>query len=64
MEKDVKIFFQVYYLPYFAPVAFYLFLKVKLELASGLLTQGTIKKVLQGVAPTVATEELASAILG
>jgi hypothetical protein len=50
-------------LPYFAPAAFYLFLKVKSELASSLLTQGTFKKSLQGVVPTIATEELAAAIL-
>jgi hypothetical protein len=29
---------------YFTPAAFYIFLKVKLELASYLLTQGTFKK--------------------
>jgi hypothetical protein len=31
-------------LPYFTPPAFYLFLKIKSELASCLLTQGTFKK--------------------
>jgi hypothetical protein len=31
-------------LPYFTPLAFYLSLKVKSELASYLLTQGTFKK--------------------
>jgi hypothetical protein len=31
-------------LPYFTPPAFYLFLKIKSELASRLLTQGTFKK--------------------
>jgi hypothetical protein len=46
VEKGVKIFSQLQYLPYFAPAAFYLFLKVKSELASFLLTQGTFKKSL------------------
>jgi hypothetical protein len=31
-------------LPYFTPPTFYLFLKIKSELASFLLTQGTFKK--------------------
>jgi hypothetical protein len=44
VEKGVKIFSQLHYLPYFAPAAFYLFLKVKSELASCLLTHGAFKK--------------------
>ncbi len=40
---------------YFTPSAFYILLKVKSELASCLLTQGTFKKSLQGVAPTIVT---------
>jgi hypothetical protein len=52
-------------LPYFAPAAFYLFLKVKSELASYLLTLGTFKKSVKGVAPTIILEELAAAtVLG
>jgi hypothetical protein len=43
VEKGVKMFSQLNYLPYFTPAAFYLFLKVKLELASCL---GTFKKSL------------------
>jgi hypothetical protein len=50
-------------LPYFTPATFFFFLKVKSELASCLLTQGTFKKKVQGVAPTFATEELAATIL-
>jgi hypothetical protein len=44
VEKVVKMFSQLHYSLYFAPAAFYLFLKVKSELASCLLTQGTFKK--------------------
>jgi hypothetical protein len=40
---------------YFTPAAFYIFLKVKSELASCLMTQG--------VAPTIATKELGPAVL-
>jgi hypothetical protein len=45
-EKGVKMFFQLHFLPYFTPATFYLFLKVKSELASCLLTQGNLKKSL------------------
>jgi hypothetical protein len=45
-EKGVTMFSQLHYLPYFAPAAFYLFMKVKSELASCLLTQGTFTKSL------------------
>ncbi len=38
---------------YFTPAAFYLLMKVKSELASCLMTKGTFKKSLQGVAPTI-----------
>jgi hypothetical protein len=44
--KGVNMFSQLHYSPYLAPVAFYLFLKVKSELASCSLTQGTFKKSL------------------
>jgi hypothetical protein len=47
-------------LPYFTSPAFYLFLK---ELASCLLTQGTFKKSVWGVALTIATGELADNVL-
>ncbi len=40
---------------YFVPAVFYPLLKVKLELASCLMTKGTFKKSLQGVAPTIVT---------
>jgi hypothetical protein len=50
-------------LPYFTPPAFYLFLKIKSELASFLLTQDTFKKTVYGVAPTIATGELAATVL-
>ncbi len=50
-------------LPYFPPATFNFFLKVKSELASCLLTQGTFKKKVQGVAPTIATEELTATVL-
>jgi hypothetical protein len=50
-------------LPYFTPEAFYFFPKVKPELASYLLAQGTFKKSTKGVAPTIATEELTAAVL-
>jgi hypothetical protein len=63
VEKGVKMFSQLHYLLYFAPAAFYLFLKVKSELASCVLTQGTFKKSLKGVAPTSVTEKLAAAVL-
>jgi hypothetical protein len=43
-EKGIKMFFQLHFSPYFTPATFYLFLKVKSELASCLLTQGTLKK--------------------
>jgi hypothetical protein len=46
-------------LPYFTPPAFYLSLKVKLELASYLLTQGTFKESEYGVTATKATGKLA-----
>jgi hypothetical protein len=62
--KGVNMFSHLHYLPYIAPAAFYLFLKVKSELASCLLTQGTFKKSLYGVAPTIVTEELAAVVLG
>ncbi len=51
MEKDVKIFFHVHYLPYFAPVAFYLFLKVKLELKKRLVDPGHHQEELAGGRP-------------
>jgi hypothetical protein len=57
------MFSQLHYSLYFAPAAFYLFLKVKSELASCLLTQGTYKKSLKGVAPTIITEKLAPTVL-
>ncbi len=41
VEKSVKRFSQLHY---FTPATFYFFLKVKSELASCLLTQGTFKK--------------------
>ncbi len=44
--KGANMFSQLHYSSYFAPAAFYLFLKVKSELASCLLTQGTFKKSL------------------
>jgi hypothetical protein len=53
--KGVNMFSQLHYSPYFAPAAFYLYLKVKSELASCLLTQGTFKKSSWGVAPTITT---------
>jgi hypothetical protein len=40
-EKGVNMFSQLPYSPYFTPAAFYLSLKVKSELESCLLTQGT-----------------------
>jgi hypothetical protein len=43
-EKGIKMFFQLHFSPYFTPASFYLFLKVKSELTSCLLTQGTLKK--------------------
>jgi hypothetical protein len=46
VEKGVKVFSQLRFSPYFPPAAFHLFLKVKSELASFLLTQGTLKKSL------------------
>jgi hypothetical protein len=46
-------------LPYFIPPAFYLFLRVRSELASCLLTQGTFKKIIT----TIATGELAATVL-
>jgi hypothetical protein len=45
-EKGDKMFSELHYSLYFAPAAFYLFMKVKSELASCLLTQGTFKKSL------------------
>jgi hypothetical protein len=48
---------------YFTPATFYFFLKVKSELASCLLTQGTFKKSVYVVAPTIATEKLAATVL-
>ncbi len=54
-EKSIKMFSQLHFVPYFTPATFYPFLKVKSELASCLLTQGTLKKSLQGVAPTIIT---------
>jgi hypothetical protein len=45
-EKGIKMFSQLHFSPYFTPATFYLFLKVKSELASCLLTQGTLKKSL------------------
>jgi hypothetical protein len=62
--KGVNMFSQLHYLPYFAPAVFYLFLKVKSELASCLLTQGVFKKSLMRVTPTIITEELTTAVLG
>jgi hypothetical protein len=50
-------------LPYFTPSTFYFFLKVKSELTGCLLTQGTCKIKVYGVAPTIATEELAATVL-
>jgi hypothetical protein len=50
-------------IPYFTTAAFYLFLKVKSELASSLLTKGIFKKSLQGVTPTTVIEKLAAAVL-
>jgi hypothetical protein len=44
--KGINMFSQPHYLPCFAPAAFYHFLKVRPELASCLLTQGTFKKSL------------------
>jgi hypothetical protein len=44
-------------------VAFFLVLKVKYELASRLLTQGTFKKSSKGVTPTISTEDFAAAFL-
>jgi hypothetical protein len=58
------MFSQLYFLPYFTPATFYLFHKVKSELASCLLTQGSLKKSLLGVAPTIVTKKLAVAVLG
>jgi hypothetical protein len=46
VEKGDKMFSQLHYSLYFAPAAFYLFMKMKSELASCLLTQGTFKKSL------------------
>jgi hypothetical protein len=40
---------------HFTPAAYYLLLKVKAELESCLLTQGTFKKSLSGVAPNIVT---------
>ncbi len=45
------MFSQLHFLPYFTPATFYLFLKVKSEQASCLLTQGTFKKSLKGGPP-------------
>jgi hypothetical protein len=42
-EKSIKMFSQLHFLSYFSPATFYLFLKVKSELA---MTQGTLKKSL------------------
>jgi hypothetical protein len=46
VKKGIKMFSQLHFSPYFTPATFYLFLKVKSELASCLLTQGTLKKSL------------------
>jgi hypothetical protein len=46
VEKGIKIFSQLHFSPYSTPATFYFFLKVKSELASCLLTQGTLKKSL------------------
>jgi hypothetical protein len=50
-------------LPFFTPAAFYFFLKVKSELASYLLAQGTFKKSMKGVTPTIITLKLTAAVL-
>jgi hypothetical protein len=39
-------------------------MKMKSELASCLLTQGTLKKSLLGVTPAIITEKLAAAVPG
>ncbi len=54
-EKRRKYVLLAPFFAYCTPLAFYLLLKVKSELASCLLTQDTFKKSLQGVAPTIAT---------
>jgi hypothetical protein len=44
VKKGVKMSSQLHFLLYFASAAFFLVPKMKSELASGLLTQGTFKK--------------------
>ncbi len=54
-EKRPKDVLPAPFFAYFTPSAFYLLLKVKSASASCLLTQGTFKKSLQGVASTIVT---------
>jgi hypothetical protein len=46
VKKATKMFSQHHFPSYFTPATFCLFLKVKSELASCLLTQGSLKKSL------------------